>query len=124
MSLTVNLIEKRNIDVDTDFLAGQVPEPHNELFGSELCRKSLWGNDLIIELGCELLPVLKNQDIYVFDQHIEKLRSEFLVLIDNLDRISLHTDYEKDYIEFRVQNALEIIYIALENLDKVGVWIG
>lgn len=125
MSLTVSLTGKENVeDMVTDALEKQVPSPHNDLFGVESCRKTLSGNDLIVELGCELIPILKTHDIIVYDEYIEKLRREFLILLDNLDHISLHTNYRKDYIEFRVNNALEIIKIALNNLDKVGVWIG
>lgn len=49
----------------------------------------------------------KNQ----IDEGIEKLESEFLILLDNLDTIELHTDYDKEFIEFRVRNALEMIKV-------------
>ncbi|MEI2399501.1 MULTISPECIES: hypothetical protein [Paenibacillus] len=124
MSLTVSLIEKRGILIDTNLLEAQVPAPHNDLFGFESCRKTLWGNELISELGCELVHSLKDTDIYVFNEEIEKLKSEFLILLDNLDIISQHTDYIKDFIEFRIRNALEMIKVALHEKDKVGVWIG
>lgn len=45
MSLIISVIQKGSIIVDTNFLEEQVPAPHNNLFGFESCRKTLWGND-------------------------------------------------------------------------------
>ncbi|AWV33039.1 hypothetical protein [Paenibacillus odorifer] len=55
--------------------------------------------------------------------HAEKLESEFLILLDNLDTIVLHTDYDKEFIEFRVRNALEMIKVVFKEKDKVGIAI-
>ncbi|ETT45464.1 hypothetical protein BSK66_09905 [Paenibacillus odorifer] len=123
MSLIISAIQKGSIIVDTNFLEEQEPAPHNNLFGFELCRKTLWGNDLISELGCELIYSLKNTNIFAFDEEIEKLESEFLILLDNLDTIELHTDYDKEFIEFRVRNALEMIKVVFKEKDKVGIAI-
>lgn len=40
-----------------------------------------------------------------------------------LDTIELHTDYDKEFIEFRVRNALEMIKVAFKEKDKVGIAI-
>ncbi|MGN7763386.1 hypothetical protein ACTJKB_18230 [Paenibacillus sp. 22594] len=121
--MIISVISKESIFIDTDFLEEQIPAPHNNLFGFESCRKNLWGIDLIRELGCELIYSLKSRDIIVFDGEIEKLRSELLILFDNLDIIKLHTIYDKDFIEFRVRNALEMIKVVLKEKDKVGIAI-
>lgn len=86
-------------------------------------QKNSLGNDLISELGCELIYSLKNTNIFAFDEGIEKLESEFLILLDNLDAIELHTDYDKEFIEFRARNALEMIKVVLKEKDKVGIAI-
>jgi len=40
-----------------------------------------------------------------------------------LDTIELHTDYDKEFIEFRVRNALEMIKVVFKEKDKVGIAI-
>ncbi|KUP21781.1 hypothetical protein [Paenibacillus sp. DMB5] len=121
MSLIVSIIAKRDVSVDTEDLEAQVPESHNDLFGVESCRRTLWGSDVIKELGCELVSSLKETNVYVFDEDIEKLRNEFIMMMDHLDIIIEHTGFDRDYIEFRVGNALEMIKIALREQDKVGI---
>ncbi|AIQ57841.1 hypothetical protein [Paenibacillus borealis] len=123
MSLIVSIIKKNNIIVDTELLEAQVPEPHNNLFGFESYREKLWGMDTINELGCELIFSLKGTNIYAFDEDLDKLRSEFLILLDNLDVIQLHIGDYRDFIEFAAGNALEMIKIALTEKDKVGIAI-
>ncbi|MRN56097.1 hypothetical protein [Paenibacillus monticola] len=123
MSLIISVIPKQSIFIDTNVMEEQILAPHNNSFGFESCRKTLWGIDLIRELGCEKIYSLKSMDIFVFDSEIEKLRSELLILFDNLDIIKLHTIYDKDFIEFRIRNALEMIKVILEEKDKVGIAI-
>lgn len=129
MSLMVYLIQKKDISdisitIDTDLLEQQVPEPHNDLFGFESCRKTLWGHKIIHELGCELIYSLKETNIYVFDEELEKLEKEFFIILKNFDKIEQHTGYNRDFVEFRVRNALEMIKVALRERDTVGVTIG
>lgn len=123
MTLIVSIINKDDIDIDTEYLENQVPSPHNDLFGFEVCRKTLWGSKLVHELGCELISSLRNTDIYAFDDDLDKLSGEFLVLLEHLDELILHTGYDKRFIEFRVRNALEMIKIALTEKDKAGIAI-
>ncbi|QQZ64587.1 hypothetical protein JI735_34740 (plasmid) [Paenibacillus sonchi] len=126
MSLMVSLIQKKDISIpiDTHLLEQQVPEPHNDLFGFESCRKTLWGHKIIHELGCELIYSLKETDIYVFDEELEKLEREFLILLEHFDIIKQHTGYDRDFVEFRARNALEMIKVALRERNTVGVTIG
>lgn len=126
MSLTVSILQKRDIsiNVDTHILEQQVPEPHNDLFGFESSRKNLWGREIIHELGCELIYSLKKTNIYAFDEDLKKLEREFLILLEHFDIIERHTGYDRDFVEFRVRNALEMIKVALREKDKVGITIG
>lgn len=121
MSLIVSIIAKREVEVDTEDLEAQVPGPHNDLFGVESCRTTLWGSDVIKELGCELIYSLKETNVYVFDEDLEKLRNEFILMMDHLETVIQHTGFDRVYIEFRVGNALEMIKIALREKDKVGI---
>ncbi|WP_236334141.1 hypothetical protein [Paenibacillus auburnensis] len=102
----------------------QVPEPHNDLFGFESCRKTLWGHKIIHELGCELIYSLRETNIYVFDQELENLEREFRIFLDHFDMIKEQTGYNRDFIEFRARNALEMIKVALRERDNVGITIG
>jgi hypothetical protein len=124
MSLIISLIEQEGILVDTDFLEKQLPAPHNNLFGFESCRATLWGNDCIRELGCALIYSLRSKDIVVFDEAIETLKNELLTMMNHLEIIKLHTDYDIEFIEFRIKNALEMIEIALKEKNRVGIAIG
>ncbi|SES88464.1 hypothetical protein [Paenibacillus sp. NFR01] len=126
MSLMVSIIPKeRSINIDTNYLENQIPAPHNHLFGFESCRRTLWGNDVMSELGCKLIYSLKDGNIYAFDEGIEELRNELLTLLDNINLVKLRTGYgnDNDSIEFRVGNALEMIKVALKEKDKVGIAI-
>ncbi len=126
MTLMVSLLRKRDIsiEVDTDLLEQQVPEPHNDLFGFEVCRHTLWGHPIVQELGCELIPSLKEMDIFAFDDDLEKLEREFLIVLNNIEVINQQTGYTREFIEFRARNALEMIKVACRERELVGVWIG
>ncbi|CAM4292859.1 hypothetical protein [Paenibacillus typhae] len=121
MSLIVSIIAKRDVEVDTEDLEARVPEPHNNLFGFESYRYSFWGNNAVKELGCELIYSLKETNVYVFDEEIEKLQREFHIILGNLDFLILRTTFDKEFIEFAAGNALEMIKIALREKDKVGI---
>ncbi|KNY25926.1 hypothetical protein [Pseudobacteroides cellulosolvens] len=121
MSLIVSIIKKKDTNIDTNDLENQVPSPHNELFGFESCRKTLWGHDVMQLIGCEMIYSLKEFDIIVFDEDINILKCELLNILDNIDTIQSATGYDKEFIEFRVKNALEMIKIAINEIDKVGI---
>lgn len=123
MSLIISLVQKGSISIDTDLLEEQIPEPYNKSFGFETCRETLWGINCIRELGCEMIYSLKNKDIIVFDEEIEKLKGELHNLLENIEIVKLHTSYDKEFIEFRIRNALEMIEIALKDIDTLGIAI-
>ena len=115
MSLIITFITKNDFEVQ---------EPNNGLFGFEIWRKSLWGNPIMYKLGCELIPTLKDTDIFATEKNLEKLKSELLIIKKNIIEISKHSEVDKDTIIDRVSNALDFIKIAEENNNVIGINIG
>lgn len=123
MSLIVSIISKEHSKIDTNELENKVTSPHSELFGFEACRKNLWGHEIIKQIGCEMIYSLKESDIIVFDEEINILKCELVNILDNIETIQSVTDYNKEFIEFRVENVLEMIKIAVNEKEKVGIAI-
>ncbi len=117
----VYLISK-NKDIDIDELQKQIPEPYNDLFGFEAHRQTVWGNEIMKELGCNMIYSLKDGDIYAFDEKLQELKRELNVILNNLD-ILVDKEIGVEYVEFRVKNAIEAITVA-ENYKDIGVYIG
>jgi hypothetical protein len=120
MSLIVRIISKVK-GFDTKELESEIPYPHNDLFGFESWRKTLWGNSLIKDLGCYKIYSLRENDVYVYDDDVIELKGELQKILENIDLISKQTQIEKSSIEFRVKNALETIKIVEKNIEKVGI---
>jgi hypothetical protein len=123
MTLIVYLISKHD-EFNSDELAALIPEPHNDLFGFEILRKSLWGHPVMLTLGCTMIHGLSQQNIYAFDEDVFLLKHELLLILNNLGLVSCETKYEEEFIRFRIENALEVTKIAENYLCKVGVAIG
>ena len=132
MSLSIFFISKdegietdleKDINIISD-LEEEVNQHCSSVFGFESFRNSLWGHEIIKTLGCEMVYSLKEYDIYAFNENILKLKSEFLIILENLDLVEKETGIEKDAIEVRVNNALAYIEVAERNSDKVGIFIG
>jgi hypothetical protein len=121
MSLVVYIISKDK-NTYTDELEKQIAYPNDFLFGFEAYRKTLWGRVIMRELGCRMIYSLKDRDIYAFDEDLQELKRELNVILSNIDFFENKTTY-KDYVEFRVKNALEAIKVTEEYKD-VGVYIG
>jgi hypothetical protein len=109
MTLTVDVYartsdgESITLDVDgKDY-------PRNDLFGIEVCRKTLWGADVMEELGLEILPSLSYRNIECENEELELLEHEAKIILDNLETISHRTKFLADYIEFRVLNLIHAI---------------
>lgn len=64
---------------------------------------------------------MRETNVYVFDEEIEKLQREFHIMLENLEFLILRTTLDKEFIEFAAGNALEMIKIALREKDKVGI---
>lgn len=121
MGLMVFFISKDEI-IDTDELEKEIPQPHNLLFGFEVYRKTLWGNEIMRELDCHMIYSLKDKDIYAFDENLQELKRELNVILDNIHRFDDIPTVD-EYVEFRVKNALEAIKVA-ERYNNFGIWIG
>ncbi len=121
MSLLISLIPKDN-NFDAEELEKYIPEPYNNLFGFEGYRQSVWGNEIIKEIGCDLIYSLKDGDIYAFDEKLQELKNELKVIVSNIEFLK-SKEIGDDFIGFRVNNALEAIRVA-EQYKDIGVWIG
>jgi hypothetical protein len=122
MSLMVYLLSKDK-SIDTNELEKQIPEPFDFLFGVEVCRKELWGKEVMKELGCHMIYSLKDGDIYAFDEELQELKVELNIILNNIDIFEEKSTDGYGYVEFRVKNALEAIKVA-EKYKDVGVYIG
>ena len=121
MSLMVYIVSK-DTNINTDELEKQIPNAHNLLFGFEVYRETVWGNEIMKELGCHMIYSLRDGDIYAFGENLQELKRELSVILSNLD-IFKNKSIGDDYIEFRVKNALAAITVA-EKYKGVGVYIG
>lgn len=99
-------------------------EPSDDSFGFESWRELLWGNPIILELGCEIIPNLKNTDIFATGKELEKLKKELLLIENNLVEVSKKTRLDKVAILSRISNALEFIKIAEKESNIIGIYIG
>ena len=115
MSLTIKFIIENDSETQV---------PNNGLFGFEIWRKSLWGNPVISNLGCVLIPTLRHADIFATEKNLENLKEDLLLIQNNIEKISNHTEVDKESIQLRVSNALEFIEIAEKENDIIGVYIG
>lgn len=120
MSLTVSIISQDE-SFDTTALEKEIPAPHNDLFGVENCRYSLWGHSVMKNLGCNQIYSLRETNVYAYDDDVIELKKELEKILDKIELVSKETGFEKDYIEFRVKNALETIKIVEKNIEKVGL---
>ncbi len=97
--------------------------PHNELFGFESWRQSVWSSNTLKKLGCKLLSSLSYQDLYIEQQDIEDLRLELKLIKSNIVKVSDELALNKTCLKFRIDNALEAIRIA-KQVTNGGIYIG
>ena len=115
---------KRNSKTNTiERLTTKPTESQNELFGFENWRKTVWGSNTLKDLNCDLLCSLKHKDIYAENENILLLKNEIEILKKNIPFISIQLKIDKKSFEFRLDNALEAIRIAMTN-PNYGVYIG
>lgn len=121
MSVLVYLIAK-NKTIDIEQYEKELSAHFNEAFGFETCREKLWGLEVIKKLGCKMIYSLKEKDIYAFDEQVDELERELIIILEN--RYEIGNLYGVEFIEERVNNALQVIKIAKKYKDKLGVVIG
>jgi hypothetical protein len=122
MSLIVTLFT-HNETIDINELEKQIPAPYNDLFGFEVYRKTVWGSNVMKELGCKLIASLSETDIFAYGEDLQELKRECHVILSNIDHVVNRGIEREDFIVFRINNVLEAIKVA-EKYDDVGVWIG
>lgn len=121
MTLIVSLISVAHKDIS--HYEQQIRPPHNDLFGSEVWRVEVWGHPVIKDLGCHYLADLKNSNIYVFDEEIHALEHEVRKVLENIEMVEKQTGIVGEALRFRLDNALEVIRVAKQFPDKLGVGI-
>ena len=115
MSLTISFIylsesfNNSNIEVESD------------LFGFEVCRKQLWGNQKLKDLGCIIIPKLNENDLYITNDDVQTTYEDCQIILRNINEISLVTNYSEDFIKFRINNLLKFIEIALNSKENLGI---
>ena len=123
MSLLVSIVSK-DTNVNIEKIEKEIYNSHNELFGFESWRKEVWGNEIMESIGCNLLYSLSQKDVYVYDSDIQILKHELYKVIEQIETVSKVTRVNKEAIEFRVRNALEMVRVAEKHSDNVGIVIG
>jgi len=125
MTLIVYPIKMVNNIIET--IPEQPKKPYNELFGFSSWRTLLWGNTILMDLNCKVLPALANNaEVCAIEDELECLEDDTFIILANLDKIVTAADHQvdKQTLEFRMLNLLEAIRLArLYGIDG-GVWIG
>ncbi|WP_262151491.1 hypothetical protein [Chryseobacterium foetidum] len=118
MSLTISFLylSKKTFSISNTELG-------NDVFGFEICRKELWGNQKLKDLGCEIIPQLNEGDLYLINGELQRTYEDCLIILKNINAISLVTNYSTEFIEFRINNLLKFIEVALRNKNDLGISI-
>lgn len=114
MSLTISFIL-----LSEDFNEN-IPAQNN-LFGFESCRSELWGNRKLKELGCTIIPKLKNNDLFIVQDELHELYKDCEIIFENISEISSTTNYSSEFIQFRINNLLSFVEIALKHKEYLGI---
>jgi hypothetical protein len=108
---------------------GQVQEvdelpdpPSSDLAGFEVTRMDLWGSDAVRALGLELLPTLREGDVYAEGDDLRRLAEEVATLRKSIAGVSAATEYSEVFIAARLDNIDAAIRIARR--VGGGVYIG
>ena len=115
MSLTISFIYLSESFNNSDI------QLENDLFGFEICRKELWGNQKLKDFGCVIIPKLKDFDLYIINGELQTTYEDCQIILKNISEISLLTNYSEEFIEFRINNLLKFIEIALKNKENLGL---
>lgn len=114
MSLTISFIL-----LSEDFNEN-IPAQKN-LFGFESCRSELWGNWKLKELGCTVIPKLKDNDLFIVHKELHELYKDCEIILENISDISSVTNYSSEFIQFRINNLLSFVEIAFKNKEHLGI---
>ncbi|WP_265429625.1 hypothetical protein [Chryseobacterium sp. YIM B08800] len=115
MSLTISFIYLSESFNNSDI------QLESDLFGFEICRKELWGNQKLNDLGCLIIPKLKEFDLFIIKDELQMIYEDCQIILENINEISLVTNYSEEFIEFRINNLLKFIKISLKNKENLGL---
>ena len=92
------------------------------LAGFENCRKTVYGGDTAKSLGLVLLPLLREQDIYVEGADLDVLQSDSGIILQNIELFAQESKLETTYIRKRVENIIDTITHAKKVGGGVVIW--
>lgn len=95
---------------------------HNDFFGFEIWRLTVWDSKTVRDLGCELLASLAHNDIYAEGEELVHLKRELQMMVENSTMTASVLKLDKDGLDYKVNYALEAIRIATD-FSNVGVCI-
>ena len=93
----------------------------NDLFGFESCRTELWENWKLKELDCTVIPKLKDNDLFIVQEELYELYKDCEIILENISEISSATNCSSEFIQFRINNLLSFVEIALKNKEYLGI---
>ncbi|MGW8766071.1 hypothetical protein ACWGN5_26625 [Streptomyces sp. NPDC055815] len=99
-----------------------VPAGCSDLAGFESWRTSVWGSEAVRSLGASFFPVLANEDLTVFPDHVAGLLAECAVTRNNLESVAPSTDPSKSHAEYvrQISQRLQNIETAAERAQSIG----
>lgn len=106
------------VDIDT-----WIDGDFSDLFGLESWRYSVWGSQVLLDLGCTILPSLRHTDIYAVGDQLDRLEAEIILIQKNLPNIIKNIKLDQQSISHRLDNAMDAIRIARQH-EAGGVHIG
>jgi len=92
------------------------------LFGFESFRLTLWGADIMTEIGLKWLPTLRTSDVILQGDELDSLEREAKTVLLHAREISEKTGAWEDIVEDYANNLLEAIQLARQVDGQI--WIG
>ncbi|HEY1016567.1 MAG TPA: hypothetical protein VGE07_27900 [Herpetosiphonaceae bacterium] len=117
MTLSVHrvlIVEGEQVFVDVDHPL--------TMAGFEVCRRDVWGSEALIALGAQVLPKLRSDDVYAFDEELLLLERDVELLFDHLAAVAEATGYREDFIRHRAGNIRDAVIWAKANGGGVIIW--
>jgi hypothetical protein len=125
MSLKVFAYRRRTPDAPVEFLDVKPQSPNTEMAGFESMRTTFWGSDALVRRGLEILPRLRDADVFAEGPELDKLERELATVLDDLPAIERETRCDARTVDDRVRNIREAIRLAREvRAGAGGVYIG
>lgn len=96
--------------------------PGGDLAGVEVARSEFWGLPIMEELGLQIIPSLKYQDIFASGEELDTLEHEANIILENISVIVANQKMNAlDYFTHRVTNILKAVAKAREVNGEVNI---